>query len=143
MTNSLGFPNMIDVAHNSVNVLHDNESILNRCKLLILTEENELYNSPDYGVGLKRHLWKYISNNERAIIRDRIAAKLRVYEPCCDADKTSYANGLISSDYDETDSDMTHLKMTISIRTILGDDVSIDLSDLQQIIDRANSQSTD
>lgn len=59
MTNSLSFPNMFDVARNKVGVISDNESIVNRSRLLILTEPTELYHNPDFGVGLKRHLWHY------------------------------------------------------------------------------------
>lgn len=140
MTTSISFPNMFDVSRNTVTILKDNESIANRCKLLILTEENEMYNSPNFGVGLRRHLWKYNTDNEKAIIRDRITEKLRIYEPCCIPDKTEYADGLLYTESEQSPIDADSLKMTLLIRTIFGNDVKIDFSDLQQIINYANRQ---
>ena len=140
MTTSISFPNMFDVSRNTVTILKDNESIANRCKLLILTEENEMYNSPNFGVGLRRHLWKYNTDNEKAIIRDRITEKLRIYEPCCIPDKTEYADGLLYTESEQSPIDADRLKMTLLIRTIFGNDVKIDFSDLQQIINYANRQ---
>lgn len=80
---------MFDVARNKVGVLSDNESIVNRSRLLILTEPTELYHNPNFGVGLKRHLWHYNTENEKAILKDRIVEQLRLHEPCCAPDKTS------------------------------------------------------
>ena len=67
-------------------------SIVNRSKLLILTEPTELYNNPDFGVGLKRHLFQYNNENQKAIIRDRIVEQLRLHEPCVDPDKIGRAS---------------------------------------------------
>lgn len=142
MTNSISFPNMIDVSRGTVAILKDNESIVNRCRLLILTEENEMYNSPEFGVGLKRHLWKYNSDNEKAIIRDRITEKLRMYEPCCIADKTEYADGLLFTETEQTPLDADKLKMSIIIYTIYGDSLNVDLSDLQEIIESVDRKFT-
>lgn len=140
MTTSISFPNMFDVARNTVSVLKGNESIVNRCKLLILTEENEMYNSPEFGVGLKRHLWKYNNENEKAIIRDRITEKLRIYEPCCIPDKTTYADSLLYTEDESNDLDADKLKMSVIIYTIYGDNLNVDFSDLQAIIDYANDK---
>ena len=135
MTNSISFPNMFDVSRNTVAVLKGNESIANRCKLLILTEENEMYNSPQFGVGLKRHLWKYNTDNEKAIIRDRVVEKLRIYEPCCIPDKTEWMNGLVYTETESSQADANQLKMTLLIYTIYGDELQIDMTDLQQVIE--------
>ena len=135
MTNSISFPNMIDVSRGTVAVLKDNESIVNRCRLLILTEENEMYNSPEFGVGLKRHLWKYNNENEKAIIRDRITEKLRMYEPCCIPEKTEYADGLLYTESEDTPTDVNKLKMSIIIYTIYGDNLNVNISDLQEVIE--------
>lgn len=127
MTNSLAFPNMFNIAHNNVNVLSDNASIVNRVRLLILTEPTELYNNPNFGVGLKRHLWQYNTENEKAIIRDRITEQLRIHEPCCDAEETQFADGLLFTGSDELSTqNHNRLEMTISVRTIFGDNVEID-----------------
>lgn len=139
MTNSINFPNMIDVSRNTVSVIEGNASIANRCRLMILTEENEMYNSPQYGVGLRRHLWKYNNDNEKAIIRDRIIDKLRIYEPCCIPEKTQYADGLLFTETESNAQDVNKLKMSILIYTIYGDTIEVDFSDLQQVIDYYNN----
>ena len=56
-TNSLAWPSMFDVARNKVSVIEDNQSVVNRSKLLILTDPTELYMNPNFGVGLKKYLW--------------------------------------------------------------------------------------
>lgn len=122
---------MFDVAFNKVNVISDNESVINRCRLLILTEPKELYNDINFGVGLKRHLWQYNTDNQKAIILDRIINQLRVYEPCVDADKTASASGLLfTGDNSDTPLHQDHnkLKMTIGLKTMFGDILEVDLN---------------
>ncbi|MCM1286605.1 MAG: GPW/gp25 family protein [Bacteroides sp.] len=127
MTNSLAFPNMFNIANNCVSVLEDNTSIVNRVRLLILTEPTELYNSPNFGVGLKRHLWQYNTDNEKAIIRDRVVEQLRLHEPCCDAEKTQFADGLLFTGSDELSAqNFNQLKMTIAVQTTFGDTLEIE-----------------
>lgn len=127
MTNSLAFPNMFNIANNCVSVLSDNASIVNRVRLLILTEPTELYNNPDFGVGLKRHLWQYNTENEKAIIRDRITEQLQLHEPCCDPEETQFADGLLFTGSGESSvQNYNRLEMTISVRTIFGDTVKIE-----------------
>ena len=60
-TSSISFPNMFDVTGNCVSVVEDSQSIVNRTRLLMLTEPTELYMNPDFGVGLK----KYTSYHKR------------------------------------------------------------------------------
>lgn len=130
-TNSLGFPNLIDVTRNCVNVIEDNVSIVNRSRLLILTEPTELYNDPTFGVGLKRHLWQYNTDNQKAMIRDRIAEQLSEHEPCVDAAKTAFADGLLftgSNDELSQMQDNNRLKMTIGLSTVYGDSVEVSLN---------------
>lgn len=126
-TTSLSFPQMFDIARNRVGVLEDNTSIVNRAKLLIMTEPTELYNSPDFGVGLKRHLWTYNTENQRAIIRDRIKSQLSLHEPYCDPEKTLFADGLLYTDSegDTIVQEYNKLKMTVGIITVFGDELSI------------------
>lgn len=126
MTNSIAWPNMFDVSRNRVSVLEGNASIVNRGKLLILSEHTSLYNNPNFGVGLKRHLWQYNRDNEKAVIRDRITDQLRLHEPSCDADKTQYADGLLFSGEDEASMhEQNKLKMTVGLKTIYGDTVEV------------------
>lgn len=126
-TTSLSFPNMFNVSQNKVTVYEDSKSVVNRTRLLILTNPTELYNSPNFGVGLHRHMWKYNNDNEKAVILDRIKDQLRLHEPYVDPDKTDYADGLLftggSPSYDATK--VNELEMTVSLSTTFADNVSI------------------
>lgn len=91
-----------------------------------MTEPTELYNVPNFGVGLKRHLWQYNNDNQKAIIKDRIEEQLRIHEPCCIPDETAYADGLlISGSDDSVVQNYNTLEMTVGIKTIYGDTVKV------------------
>ena len=137
MTNSLSFPNMIDPVRNRVATKTDNASVVNRTRLLMLTEPTELYNEPTFGVGLKRYLFQYNNENVKAMIKDKIVEQLRLFEPCCDAQATEFTDGLIFTGDTDTQ-DFNVLKMSVGLKTIYGDVETINLSDLQVIIDNAN-----
>ena len=126
-TNSWAFPNMFDVARNKVSIMNDSASIANRVKLLILTEPTELYMNPTFGVGLKRHMFKYNTDNEIALIRDRIVEKLKIWEPCVNADATTVVRGLqyTGQDNDSYVGDQDRLLMTVTLQTIYGDQLYI------------------
>ena len=117
-TTSIAFPKMFNVVENKVAVLTDEISLVNRSRLLILTEPTEIYNEPEQGVGLKRYLWHYNNDNQRAIIQDRIIEQLRDHEPQCNADGTQFANTTL---FTGTDEDITHkynkFEMTIGLET--------------------------
>ena len=141
MTNSLSFPVMFNTVSNGVAVLEGNKSVVNRSRLLFLTEPTELYNSPTFGVGLKRYLFQYNNDNTKALIQDRIKNQLRLYEPCCDAEATEFVDGLLftGSNNNVTSPPFNRLEMTVALKTIYGDTASIDITDLQELIDQANS----
>lgn len=145
MTNSLAFPNMFDVARNKVGIISDNESIVNRSRLLILTEPTELYHNPNFGVGLKRHLWHYNTENEKAIMKDRIIEQLRLHEPSCAPDKTSFADGLLFTGVEDDMTAQKHnrLLLTVGIQTVFGEEVQVELNDLQSVIDAAQETYSD
>ncbi len=130
-TNSWSFPNLFDVARNKVSVMTDNRSIVNRVRLLILTEPTELYMNPTFGVGLKRHLFKYNTDNEVALIRDRIVEKLKIWEPCVVADATTVVRGLKYTGQSDDDlmSDQDHLKLTVTLQSIYGEKLVIELTE--------------
>ena len=128
-TTSLAFPNMINVAGNRVAVKSGNDSITNRVRLLILTDPTELYNSPDFGVGLRKYLWQYNTANTSARIRDEIVVQLRKYEPCVLADQTSFSDGLIFSGSTDTPQQYNQLSMTVGLKTIYEDTLTISLND--------------
>lgn len=141
-TTSWSFPNMLDPVRNAVNIAEDSNSIVNRTRLLILTEPTELYNSPNQGVGLKRYLWQYNTENTKARIQDRIKEQLRIHEPSVDAEETSFSDGLLftgSTDPIESTQDFNRLKFTVGVQTIYGDSLDIELDDLQAVIDNANT----
>lgn len=132
-TTSVAWPNMFDVSRNVVSTLEDSKSIVNRTKLLILTEPTELYNELDFGVGLKRHLWQYNNANQKAIIRDRIVSQLRLHEPYVDPDKTQFADGLLftgSTDQVQIAQEYNKLKMTISLSTVFEDTAEVTLNNM-------------
>ena len=134
-TTSLAWPQMFDVARNRVAVKTDASSVTNRVKLLILTEPTEIYNEPNQGVGPRRHLWKYNTNNERAIFKDRIIEQLRLHEPCCIPDKTQFADGLLftgNTDDTNMNEEFNTLKLTVAVTTTFGDTVNIDI-DSQEV----------
>ena len=126
---SLAFPSMFDVSRNRVQVLTDNVSIVNRSRLLMLTEPTELYNELEFGVGLRRYIWQYNTENTKAIIKERIVKQLDRFEPCVEASKTAFADGLLfTGDNDPNLSsaqEFNQLKMTVGLRTKYGDTVQV------------------
>lgn len=128
-TTSLNFPNMFDVSRNKVSVLSDAESIVNRTRLLILTEPTELYMNPEFGVGLKRYLWQYNTENQRAQIGDRIKEQLRLHEPCVDPNGTQLSDGLLFTGTPDVAHDHNRLKMTVALSTIFGDNMEVTLDE--------------
>ena len=130
-TTSIKFPNMFNISQNRVAVLEDREAVANRTKLLILTEPTELYNNPLFGVGLRRHLYKYNTDTEKAIIRDRTVDQLKLHEPYCIPEETEWAKGLMfTGDSNDVTQKINDLEMTMSIKTTFNDTVDIDLSDV-------------
>jgi phage baseplate assembly protein W len=127
MISSLSFPNLFDVSRNKVGVLTNKDAVANRCRLLMLTEPTELYNYPTFGVGLKQYLFQYNTENTKAILKDRIKNQFRTYEPDCNANNTSFADGLLvtGENEDTTVQDFNTLKLTVGIQTVLGDDVEV------------------
>lgn len=130
-TTSLSYPNLFDVARNTIAVKEDNDAIVNRTRLLMLTDPTELYNSPTFGVGLKRYLWQYNTANMKAIIEDRIKEQLAEHEPYVDAEMTSFADGLLFSesnnDVPSLLSDMQQLKMTVGLQTIYEEELNVQI----------------
>lgn len=132
-TNSLAFPNMFDVAHNKVSTVEGYASVSNRVRLLMLTEPTELYRNLDFGVGLKRYLWTYNTENQKAIIKDRIAQQIRKYEPCVESDNIQFSDGLLITGTEESVSrveESNKLKLTLKLTTTFKDKLEIDLNSL-------------
>lgn len=129
-TTSLAFPNMFNITTNQVAVLEDTVSVANRTRLLILTEPTELYNNPDFGVGLKRHLWKYNTDAERGLLKDKITEQLRLHEPCVYAENTQYSDGLLFSEEQPQDVLTAHntLALTVALQTVFKEDVKVTLN---------------
>lgn len=128
-TTSLAFPNMFNIAGNQVSVIEDTASVANRTRLLILSEPTELYNNPDFGVGLKRYLWKYNNEATRGMVKDRITAQLRLHEPSVEPDKTKYVDGLLFSGEQTTNADHPNtLALTVALQTIFKEEAEVKLN---------------
>lgn len=134
ITSSLAWPTMFDVARNRVAVLEDNTSIVNRTKLLLLTDPTEVYNEPNQGVGLKQYLWQYNTDNTKAMIQDRIKAQLDLYEPYVVPENTQFSDGLLFTGSNNTidiTQNYNQLKMTMAVQTIYGDTANIDFNNVK------------
>ncbi len=129
-TNSWNFPNMLDITTNKINIVTDEASVVNRTRLLILTESTELYNNPDFGVGLKRYLWQYNTENVRAMLKDRIKDQLRLHEPCVEADQTEFSDNLMDEEINRfSPQEYNRLKMTVGLKTTFGGVANLPLDD--------------
>ena len=129
-TTSISFPNMFNITTNQVNVIENTASVANRTRLLILTEPTELYNNPDFGVGLKSHLWKYNTEAERGVVKDKIIQQLRLHEPSVYPDKTHFSDKLLSAGgvaADMTGNDNT-MALTVAMQTIFKDEASVTIN---------------
>jgi len=125
-TESLHWPNLFDVSRNRMSVATDSQSIVNRVKLLLLTEPTELYMSPTYGVGLKKYLFTYNTDNTLAMIKDNIIEQLRLWEPCVIPEQTEVQKGLLfSGDTDATD--VNHAKLTVVLKSKYGDTLTVEV----------------
>lgn len=131
LTTSLAFPNMFNISNNSVSVYEDLQSVTSRTRLLILTSPSELYNSSDFGVGLKNYLWQYNTANTRAIIEKKIIEQLDQHEPCVVANDTRFSDGLAYSTDPGSSSvsnPSTDLDLTVAVMTIFHSELSVDLN---------------
>lgn len=130
ITSSLGFPNMFNISTNKVNVYEDLQSVTNRTKLLILTAPTELYNSNNFGVGLKKYLWQYNTVNTRAIIEKNIQDQLALYEPCAIANETIFSDGLKYTGDTSQASIVSgdELNLTVAVITTFGSKAEVSLN---------------
>lgn len=129
-TSSLAFPYMFDIARNSVSVLDDNVSIVNRVRLLMLTQPTELYNEPNFGVGLKENLFKYNTDNEKAIILEKVKSQCKLHEPYVVSEDITYSDGLLFTGSSNDATSVNRLEMTIGLPTTYGDTATIESTNL-------------
>lgn len=130
-TTSIRFPNMIDPARNIVNVVEDSASVVNRTRLLMLTEPTELYNEPEFGVGMKRYLWQYNGAAVRGMVQDRIKQQLNTWEPCVNAEATDFVDGLLFTEGNTQTpiQNLSELKLTVGLKTKFGEDATLSFSE--------------
>ena len=131
-TSSLCWPNIFNVSQNKTSVYENEQSILNRVKLLLLTEPTSVYNEPNQGVGLSRYLFRYNDANVRAELLERIKTQLDLYEPCVVAHKTQWADKDLS---ETTYSKDSTLGATLILHTIYDTVINLDLSEELHSID--------
>ena len=129
-TTSWAFPNMIDPSRNKVQIVEDDASVVNRVRLLMLSDPTELYNEPQFGLGLKRYLWQYNNANTLAIIQSKIIEQLTLFEPSVEPESTSFADGLLFTGEENIPSSQEYnqLKMTVGLHTIYGDELNVNLN---------------
>lgn len=141
-TTSLNFPNLFNVSQNTVAVVEDTASIVNRTRLMMLTQPTELYNNPNFGLGLKEHLWKYNNGNEQEIIKDKLIHQLRLHEPCVIPEDTQLIDGLLYSgtSTNQHQQDYNSLKLTAVLSTVYGDKLNLDIHKLAQEIFGTSSE---
>lgn len=137
---SWSWPNLFDVSRNKVNIYSGTQSIKNRVKLLLLTEPTELYNEPRFGVGLRKHIFKYNNDNVIALIKDELIEQLRLWEPGVIPEETTVERGP-SHDWDPsrlgtTSAEMNTLELYISVKTVYLQtvDLTITNADIQSFI---------
>lgn len=128
-TTSWAFPVIFDISQNRVATLEDRPSIVNRTRLLMLTDPTSLYNEPNQGVGLRRFLGQYNTENKKQEIRDITVEQLRIHEPCVVPDETQWASGLLfTGQAGDPAIKANTLEMTLSLRTIFDSIVQVDLN---------------
>lgn len=126
---SWAWPNMFDVARSKISLYSDAQSIVNRVKLLLLTDPTELYMVPNFGVGLKKFMFRYKSDNTAAMVKDALIEQLRLWEPSVIPEDTVVSQGLeysrsgtVSSNTPDT------LELTITLKTRYGQELTFGIS---------------
>ena len=138
-TNSMSWPNMFDVSRGKVNLYMDQKSLVNRIKLLILTDPTELYMVPNFGVGLRKHLFKYNNDNVIALIRDELIEQLRLWEPGVIASATTIERGpkhtWDPANRETVSSRMNVLDLIVTVQTVYAKTISfnIDNTDVRMV----------
>lgn len=128
-TTSWHYPNMFDVSRNGMSISSDGPSIVNRVKLLILTDPTELYMNPTYGVGLRKYMFQYNNENTLSLIKDKIIEQLRLWEPCVIAEDTIIESGLlVTGDPADKGQDYNTLKFTVILKSKFGEKLQVDLN---------------
>jgi len=129
---SWSWPNMFDVARNRVSLYNDTASIVNRVKLLMLTEPTELFMTPNFGVGLKRYLFTYNNDNTIAIIKDRLIEQLRIWEPAVIPEDTTVTRGLNYTGQSSSGTSIqanNKLELTVTLKTRYMQTITFDLTE--------------
>lgn len=119
---------MINVAQNKVELLEDDKAVVSRVRLLMLTEPTEIYNEPNQGVGLRKHLWQYNTPIVRDRIKEETISQLRIHEPYCNPDGTQFADGnLFTGTTQDPVIKENKLELTVSVETSFGKTVTVEV----------------
>jgi phage baseplate assembly protein W len=89
--------------------------------------------NPTFGVGLRKHIFKYNNDNTIAMIKNDIINQLKLWEPRVIAEKTEVArSGASSQSGDilaETSQHMNKLNLTVVLTTIYGTTATVEITD--------------
>lgn len=124
-TSSWSFPNMINIAQNTVGVAKDTNSIHTRVSTLLRTEPTELHMNPEFGVGLKKFMWQYATPETRALVKQKIIEQIARYEPCVDPKSIEFIEDDVDSMQVTNVQSVNALHLTVVMQTRYGDTVNI------------------
>lgn len=137
---SFSWPNMFDVSRSKVALYSNSQSLTNRIKLLLLSEPTELFMEPNFGVGLRKHMFKYNNDNVIALIQDELIEQLRLWEPGVIPEQTTVERGAAYSwdpyNLESVADRMNVLDLKITVHTIYNEELSFHISndDLQGFV---------
>lgn len=123
-TTSIAWPNMFNVARNCVAVHEDGQAVVNRTALLIQSAPGEMFHDPKFGVGLRKHMYTYNTENRRAIIQDDIRKAVAQYEPYVDPASLQFAEGLTSG----IKATENHVAMTVGLTTTFNTSEKVEIA---------------
>ena len=134
---SFAYPNMFDVARGKVNLYNNAQSIMNRVKLLLLTDPTEMHMNPNFGVGLRKYMFTYNNDNTVALIRDNLIDQLRLWEPAVVPEDTKVARGASLPEFAGSTTrslDLNHLSLDVTLVSKYDGIISftIDQSDIER-----------
>ena len=76
---SVNFPNMIN--GNSTNIIEDSKATANNLKLLVGSNQGELFGDPFYGPALKKHFFNQNGKILKDVVTDELYTQIKIFMP--------------------------------------------------------------